>query len=482
MGKKIDAILGDSSSFAYIYEWDELTKWNIPIEKLPKESIIYNRKYSFYEMYKLEVIGGIVVIVGYTILLIMLLFSNRSKRKNEKHLIQQNIEYEKLNLKFKDQNKLLRAEKLKSEEGRNLLDTLINTIPDLVWLKDVNGTYLICNNRFEEYIGSKKESIIGTTLYDYKDKKLADRFCQNDEVVMKSGRSVRKESKVVFGNDGHEEIIEAIKTPLFSSDNKIIGVLGIGRDITRRVQGEKDMIAAKERAEESDRLKSAFLANMSHEIRTPMNGIIGFADLLKNSDLANEKRTVYVEIIEKSGYRMLNLINNIVDISKIEAGLMEVQELESNINEQIDYVYSFFELEAERKGLHLCASKFLPDKEAWVRIDQEKVYAILINLIKNSIKYTEKGTIEFGYERIGAQLEFYVKDTGIGIPKDRQEAVFERFIQADIADVQAYEGAGLGLSISKAYVELLGGSMRLKSEEGKGSIFYFTIPYQQLKK
>ena len=165
-GEKIDAILGDSSSFAYAYEWNELTKWNIPIDKLPKESIIYNRKYSFYEMYKLEVIVGIAVIVGYTILLIMLLFSNRSKRRNEKNLIQQNVEYEKLNLKFKEQNELLQIEKLKSEEGRNLLDTLINTIPDLIWLKDVNGVYLICNHRFEEFMGSKKESVIGNTFYD----------------------------------------------------------------------------------------------------------------------------------------------------------------------------------------------------------------------------------------------------------------------------------------------------------------------------
>ena len=248
------------------------------------------------------------------------------------------------------------------------------------------------------------------------------------------------------------------------------------------LQTNQELIDAKLKAEESDRLKSAFLANMSHEIRTPMNGILGFADLLKAPELSGEEQQAYIKIIEKSGARMLNIINDIIDISKIEAGLMKLDSKESNINEQIEYIYTFFKPEAEAKKLKISFNNALPAKEAVVTTDREKLYAILTNLVKNAIKYTHNGSIEFGYNlktnNETNELEFYVKDTGIGIPKERHEAIFERFIQADISDKMAYQGAGLGLAISKAYVEMLGGKIRVESEEGKGSCFYFTLPYK----
>ena len=240
---------------------------------------------------------------------------------------------------------------------------------------------------------------------------------------------------------------------------------------------EAELNIAKDRAEESDRLKSAFLANMSHEIRTPMNGILGFAEMLKEPKLTGEEQQEYISIIEKSGARMLNIINDIVDISKIESGLMKVNVKESNVNEQIEYIYTFFKPEVEGKGMQLFFKNRLPLKEAILKTDREKVSAIFINLVKNAIKYSDKGSIGLGYEKKGKYLEFFVKDTGIGIPKDRQEAIFDRFVQADIGDRRAFQGAGLGLSISKAYVEMLGGKIWVESEEGKGSIFYFTIPY-----
>ena len=248
-------------------------------------------------------------------------------------------------------------------------------------------------------------------------------------------------------------------------------------DITGRKKTEAELIKALEKAEESDRLKSAFLANMSHEIRTPMNGILGFTGLLQEPHLADEEQQQYISMIEKSGERMLNIINNIINISKIEAGQMEVAIAATNINEQIEYIYNFFKPEVEHKGMQLSFKNTLPAKAAVIQTDSEKVYAILTNLVKNAIKFTPAGSIEFGYEKKGEFLEFFVKDTGIGIPRDKQAAVFDRFVQLHIGDRRAFQGAGLGLAITKAYVEMLGGRIWEESEEGKGTVFYFTIPY-----
>jgi len=261
-------------------------------------------------------------------------------------------------------------------------------------------------------------------------------------------------------------------------DNERLLELDANKNLERTVEERtKELLKAKEQAEESDRLKSAFLANMSHEIRTPMNGILGFAELLKEPGLTGKEQQDYIRIIEKSGARMLNIINDIVDISKIEAGLMKLEIQDSNVNEQIQDIYTFFKPEVEAKGIILSFHTPLPTIEAILKTDREKVYAILTNLVKNAIKYSNTGIIEIGYNKRDSDLEFYVKDTGIGIPNDRHGAIFERFIQADIPGEWAQQGAGLGLSITKAYVEMLGGKIRVASQVGVGSTFYFTLPY-----
>ncbi len=303
--------------------------------------------------------------------------------------------------------------------------------------------------------------------------------------------------------DGNWVDILSRAEAIFDESGKAIRMVGTHTDITERKQTElllraknreiavqndelnlknQELIEAKSKAEESDRLKSAFLANMSHEIRTPMNGILGFADLLKEPNLSSDMQHEYIKIIEKSGARMLNIINHIVDISKIEAGLMELDCREYNINDQLEYIYTFFKPEADSKRIKLFFVNSLPDNEAIITTDHEKLYAIFTNLVKNAIKYTNEGSVEFGY-RINkdtkpAEFEFYVRDTGIGIRNDRQEAIFERFIQADFTDKMAYDGAGLGLAVTKAFVEMLFGKIWVVSEVGKGSTFYFTMPYK----
>lgn len=242
----------------------------------------------------------------------------------------------------------------------------------------------------------------------------------------------------------------------------------------------KYYVNQKDKAQNADKLKSNFLANMSHEIRTPMNGILGFASLLKDSDLPKDVQNRYIEVIEKSGVRLLNIINDIIDISKIESGIAVAEISESNINEQMEYIYTFFKPEVENKGIKLILNNYLPVNECIIKTDREKIFAILTNLIKNAVKYSEKGFIEFGCSKKGRFLEFYVKDTGVGIPQEKHETIFERFVQVDSDGKMTKQGSGLGLAITKAYVELLGGKIWLESNPGKGSVFYFTIPHKMV--
>ncbi|WP_372792792.1 PAS domain S-box protein [Lutibacter sp.] len=379
----------------------------------------------------------------------------------------------------KTEFELIKA-KDQAEESEKYLDNIINNIGDPIFVKDEHSRLLIVNEAFCKIFGLSKNEIIGKTLAEDVLPEERENFLKIDRQVLKDGNENINEE--LLTTKGSKTITISTRKTRFIDDNGNRYLIGVIRNITKVKEKEIELIKAKEKAEESDRLKSAFLSNMSHEIRTPMNGILGFSGLLKNPNLTGDQQQKFIEIIEKSGARMLNIINDIVDISKIEAGLMEVNLIESNVNEQIEYIYTFFKPEVETKGLTLLYKNELPSKETIIKTDREKLFAILTNLVKNAIKYSIEGSIELGYHKNGSSLEFYVKDTGIGIPKDRQEAIFERFIQADISDKMAHQGAGLGLSITKAYVETLGGKIWVESQEGKGSTFYFTLPYNAEQK
>ena len=350
----------------------------------------------------------------------------------------------------------------------------------IIAITDKNGIIKNVNDNFCKISQFSREELLGNT------NKIVNSNYHSKEFFKELWRTISTGNVwrgVIKNKKKSNEFywVDTTIVPFLDTNNKPFQYLAIRFDVTEVKNAEEEIIKAKEHAEESDRLKSAFLANMSHEIRTPMNGIIGFTNLLKEANLSSEDQQEYIKIIDESGVRLLSIINDIIDISKIESRQMEVSNTDTNINHQIEYIFNFFKPEITNKGIDFSFENGLATNEAFIKTDSEKLYAILINLVKNAIKFCDKGTINFGYNlkenNEAAELEFYVKDSGIGIPNNRQQAIFDRFIQADISDKRAFQGAGLGLSISKAYVEMLGGKIWVESEVGIGSSFYFTIPY-----
>jgi signal transduction histidine kinase/CheY-like chemotaxis protein len=263
-----------------------------------------------------------------------------------------------------------------------------------------------------------------------------------------------------------------------NNDNEITHYIAIKDDISKRKLVEEAQVKAKEKAEENDRLKSAFLANMSHEIRTPLNAIVGLSGLLSEPGLSSGEKENFSAIIRENSDILLQLIDDIIDVSKIEAGQIIMRPAPCNVNDLMSDIYESFQLQLKENA----TLQFYLDKEGHGEIfsvtDARRLRQVITNLISNAIKFTEKGIIKFGC-RINTenQILFYVKDSGIGIPRDKHEMIFDRFGQADDSKTKRYRGAGLGLSISKSLVSLMGGSIWVDSDTGKGASFYFTIPY-----
>jgi PAS domain S-box-containing protein len=417
-----------------------------------------------------------------------LIIANIEKAKRAAELVIANIEKAKRAAEFVITNKELALAKEKAKlivelilaneailQSEENFRRSISESPLGIRIVSVDGEIIYANKAFLDIYGfnSVEELISIPAINQYTPESYAQH--QERKKNRKNGHDVFDYEISIICKDAEIRHLKIWRREVLWNRTKHYQVINL--DITEQKKLTTDLIAAKEQAEESDRLKSAFLTNMSHEIRTPMNGILGFAELLKEPNLTVEEQQDFIQTIQISGARMLNTINSIVDISKIESGLMKVDIKETNINEKMEFTYKFFKPEVERKGLQFLFKNGFHSKKTIIKTDSEKVYGMLTNLIKNAIKFTYEGSIEFGYEKKGEYLEFFVKDTGVGIPKNQMELIFERFRQGSESHSRGYEGSGLGLSIAKSYVEMLGGKIWVESEEGKGSIFYFTIPY-----
>jgi PAS domain S-box-containing protein len=364
-------------------------------------------------------------------------------------------------------------------ESEERFRSFIEKAPIGIVVHDMKGRILIANSLTHKYTGYSSDEILEKNVADIDHAIVPQEHRRIYWQNMKVGEHVvldavhERKNKTTYPAKVYLVKIVIRLKPL---------ILAFTRDITQQKEYEIELKEAKEKAEESDRLKSAFLANMSHEIRTPLNGILGFANMLKKSELTDTKRDHYIDIIHEGGQRLLQIVNDIIDISKIEARQIKITESETCLNEVLNGLFTFYKPLANKSSINLSLKKTLSDNKSVILVDQTKLKQILQNLLSNAIKFTESGHIKFGYMIKNECLEFYVEDTGIGIDPGLHDKVFERFRQVETGFERTYGGTGLGLSIAKAYVEEMKGKIWLSSNPGKGSRFIFTIPYKPIDK
>ncbi len=362
-------------------------------------------------------------------------------------------------------------------ESETHFRTLSNSGQALIWTSDVDKKCNYFNQPWLDFTGRSLEQELGDGWAEGVHPDDLQR-CFEVFVTAFDRREKFSMDYRIRNANGEYRWIQDDGTPHYNSKGEFIGYIGHCLDITEHILSEQELIRAKERAEESDRLKTAFLANMSHEIRTPLNGIIGFSDLLTDDDLSKEDQKKFSHLIQISGKRLIEIVNNVLDISKIQTGQFKIEKRQILLNSIFTDLLGFFTPSANEKNIILNYSNQADKDRIILYSDEVKLNQILTNLINNAIKFTQSGAIDFGYEVKDEEILFFIKDTGIGIPEKIHELIFERFTQAEDTFTRSYEGAGLGLAICKGLVELLGGKLWLESIEDKGSTFYFTIPYQ----
>jgi PAS domain S-box-containing protein len=367
-------------------------------------------------------------------------------------------------------------EALRISEER-MRDILFSTA-DWVWEVDEQGRYTYSSQRDVELFDIDHDEIIGKTPFDFMTPDEAKRIGAIFSEITTHKMPIIDLENWNLGKDGRKVCLLTNGVPILDSQGQLVGYRGVDKNITDRKLAELELINAKEKAEESDRLKSAFLSNMSHEIRTPLNSIIGFSDLLLDPFFDPEQQIEFVNSIKNSGNNLIAIINDIMDISKIETGQITIHKSKFLIRQFLDEVKAQHVIITEKKGLGFncfcqCDES---NHDVFVSTDQERLRQIFNNLVSNALKFTSEGYIEIGSRLIDDEVEFHVKDTGIGISPDFLVKIFERFRQVEGEKTRKYGGNGLGLAISKNLVELMGGEIRVESEVGKGSTFYFTLP------
>ncbi|TWT70791.1 PAS domain-containing hybrid sensor histidine kinase/response regulator [Crateriforma conspicua] len=368
---------------------------------------------------------------------------------------------------------------------RDLLKTIIDNVPDLIYVKDRFGRFVTANAALVRMLGvDSVDDLIGKTDYDFSPPDLACNYVTDDQNVMRSGRPLLDREESHRRPDGSEICLLTTKVPLFPAtqdeqpSDEAVGVVGIGHDITRRKKIDREILEAKESADQANRAKSDFLANMSHEIRTPLNAIIGMTDLVLDTKLDTTQRN-FLSMVQEAGESLLSILNDILDFSKIEAGKLEFEEATFDLRESLGDTMKSLGLKAHAKNLEL-AFRVDPEVPRFVVGDSTRLRQVLVNLVGNAIKFTEAGEVVAEVRLLSQNedevwLSVSVRDTGIGIPAEKTQSIFDEFEQADTSTTRRFGGTGLGLAISSQLVRLMGGEIQVTSDVGVGSEFNFDI-------
>ncbi len=373
----------------------------------------------------------------------------------------------------------LKESEQRRKEEQFRLEAILENTTSLIFIKSLDGRYIMVNRRFREMMGVTNEMVINKTDYDFSEKETADHYKRLDDEVISTRKPVESE-EWIFGPEGRKNLL-VIKFPLIDHKKKIFGISGIATDITDRVLYQQKLIEARKNAEEAKQMQEQFLANMSHEIRTPMNGIQGMTNLLLQTDLGDQQRE-FAGMIKRSVNNLLVIVNDILDFSKIKAGKVTIEKNPFQIKEVLQQVKAQFDHEIQRKELSFVLDTDMNLPETVVG-DAYRLNQVLVNLVSNAVKFTVTGEVRVKTEVLSQQqqklhLRFSVIDTGIGIPDERLSSIFEAFTQAGADIARNFGGAGLGLAICKGLIELQQGNIVAVSKPGEGSVFHVELKYE----
>ncbi len=360
----------------------------------------------------------------------------------------------------------------KADRKIRLLAHSMESISECVTITDMNDEILYVNESFLRTYGFVEDELIGQKIDIIRPDDLQNLLARN--ILPKVGDESWRGEIMNKRKDGSLFPIMLSSTTIKDENGKVIALIGVGTDITLAIRNREELMEAKARSEETSRLRSALLNNLSHEVRTPMNAIMGFSSLMADAD--SKEKDSFASIILKSSGQLLALIDEVILLSRLQSEKMTVSYTGVSPAEAVRYIFSVFSIMDRKKGVELKMNIPEKHKNLIVVSDTNKIRQILTNLTSNAIKYTMEGSIELGYDQIGDEVEFYVKDTGLGISSEEQQKVFETFYRSEQAISMAIGGTGLGLSITKELVGLIGGNLSLTSEPNKGSRFYFSIP------
>ncbi len=372
------------------------------------------------------------------------------------------------------------TEKINTERKLEIVETklthFLNNFLGICFIKDANHRYKFINKEYEKVfkLPTNWKNKTGTEL-NLHPSEIIKSLEANDKIVLQNDKEIRIIEKVPINNKLHHWLV--VKFPLNNKNEKFVA--GVGIDITQRVETEIELERAKEKAEESDKLKTEFLNNLSHEIRTPMNAILGFTNIVKKQGTTQKNRDKYSKIVQDSGEQLLQIIDDILEFSELNTKQAKTRTENVDIKQIFNDLKTNFHQKALNKNLKFQVNDNFTENEIFIFTDKHRFKKILVKLIENALKFTEKGFVEIGYNLIDSKIEIYVKDTGIGIDKEKQEKIFECFSQAESSLSRKHGGLGLGLSIVKKNIELLNGKINLETKKGKGTTFFFTIPYNQ---